>query len=858
MPTPGSTSPSPNPSKPAFIIGVTGNTDPVGYRAADTLAEEPPAIQAVRRKIRAVLQWVRYVPPKEGSSLPSGWLDPEKGEFDPMASGLVSLSPRMEGARADQCFWNSLGLQETPIVVLSSLAPGIDTLFAEEALAYARESGANVIVRVPLPFPLRSDDGTRDVYRVCSSFFGSDSRMPDAAKQARLDALLERVRAQPGFCEERDLFPVALDKSLGGHAESDLTATDATGGNSRKLRYRAAGEYIAAQSDLLVAIYDVAWDKAQHQDPNDRYHAGTAAIVEAKRSGLSYRLLAGSNSFAWADNGPVLEIPIHRAKNGWHPNASQPCTHPLRVLHPYDLKPAPQSRDFDGKWLQNGAALFRRTLRYQEEINRLPVRADRERLAALEALVGPAEKSSADKIAAQEKRLREVLQEPGRDFAETVAHLAMLRRRVADQSNEIDASRDLLLWRMLILIAVAALCIGAFEHWHREPEEGAPQAAGSHATESPGDDPEPPPATEKAPPPWLTSGVYSWTRVGLLAAGFCAMLVSALLYYRHLKQDKERRRFDARAIAEGLRVQYYWCLSGTGRSVAADYMQRQRGELDWIRYVVSAVAFPVERWRRAFMALAPDERAELLEITHVRWVREQEAYYREKACVLHRYRQGCHERGWGFIGAGVISILGLLLAESPRLASYLLLHWPIFGGLLLVVGLLMLLPEIGAWTPDEACTEAEEEEHTLAGGTIFSWLFLRRVEWALALVFAGLVIGLPHAVQLTPFPLPDWHDCWIILTVAALLVGGLSFAWAERKLYSERLRRYRAMGGVFACADRRLEKLLKQLRHGEAASESTLEEIQGLLHALGCEQLDENAEWLIQHRARPLEPFMAS
>jgi hypothetical protein len=34
-------------------------------------------------------------------------------------------------------------------------------------------------------------------------------------------------------------------------------------------------------------------------------------------------------------------------------------------------------------------------------------------------------------------------------------------------------------------------------------------------------------------------------------------------------------------------------------------------------------------------------------------------------------------------------------------------------------------------------------------------------------------------------------------------------------------------------------------------------EVQDILYQVGCEALSENAEWLILHRARPLELFMA-
>ncbi len=77
------------------------------------------------------------------------------------------------------------------------------------------------------------------------------------------------------------------------------------------------------------------------------------------------------------------------------------------------------------------------------------------------------------------------------------------------------------------------------------------------------------------------------------------------------------------------------------------------------------------------------------------------------------------------------------------------------------------------------------------------------------------------------------------------------------------------MTELFQCADTRLEKLLERLKacpgqdppSGQFPPNSdtgrVLHEVVDLLYNLGCEALDENAEWLILHRAKPLEPMLA-
>jgi hypothetical protein len=65
---------------------------------------------------------------------------------------------------------------------------------------------------------------------------------------------------------------------------------------------------------------------------------------------------------------------------------------------------------------------------------------------------------------------------------------------------------------------------------------------------------------------------------------------------------------------------------------------------------------------------------------------------------------------------------------------------------------------------------------------------------------------------------------------------------------------------LFNSSQLRLERALTRLETetvGSAEYRKLLGEIQDFLYALGKEALDENAEWLILHRARPLEPVMA-
>ena len=57
----------------------------------------------------------------------------------------------------------------------------------------------------------------------------------------------------------------------------------------------------------------------------------------------------------------------------------------------------------------------------------------------------------------------------------------------------------------------------------------------------------------------------------------------AALFLWHRRFDAQGRYLDYRALAEALRVQFYWRLGGLGDSAAASYLRKQLDELRWIR-----------------------------------------------------------------------------------------------------------------------------------------------------------------------------------------------------------------------------------------------------------------------------------
>lgn len=89
-------------------------------------------------------------------------------------------------------------------------------------------------------------------------------------------------------------------------------------------------------------------------------------------------------------------------------------------------------------------------------------------------------------------------------------------------------------------------------------------------------------------------------------------------------------------------------------------------------------------------------------------------------------------------------------------------------------------------------------------------------------------------------------------------------AWTERNFHTEEHRSFSSMRMLYHSANLKLQDILNQMDPLKDDPnlraldwERLRSEAQDILYHLGCEHLSENADWLIYHRARPLEPFMA-
>lgn len=260
-----------------------------------------------------------------------------------------------------------------------------------------------------------------------------------------------------------------------------------------------------------------------------------------------------------------------------------------------------------------------------------------------------------------------------------------------------------------------------------------------------------------------------WALIGFL---FCSAFTALWVHRRAERAEYQARHLDYRALAEALRVQFYWCATGLTEPVVETFLRKQHSELEWIRsalrtWHVLATAAPVNG------SAPPGSLAPVRQILH-HWIGDQRAYFVRRA----RLEQQRVDRD-----ARVVSwMLGLAAA----------------GTLLLGVGLTVAV--IG---------------HSQT-----------------AAAMRGLLAS--QAI----------HHGWLT-GIGMLGVGAaLLRAYGEQLARSEHARQYSRMSGLFDAAAREFTRLTEDTA-GEAH--------RSLVRQLGVEALEDNADWLILHRERPLE-----
>jgi len=237
-----------------------------------------------------------------------------------------------------------------------------------------------------------------------------------------------------------------------------------------------------------------------------------------------------------------------------------------------------------------------------------------------------------------------------------------------------------------------------------------------------------------------------------------AFLAGFLLYKIGQRRQWHRKHLDYRALAEGLRVQFYWSLAGVIDVLSAEFaydnfLQKQDVDLGWIRHVMRNVSLSRSRDQKP-----ADE--------WVDWVIEQ----------------------W----------VGDESSQTGQLSYY---H-------------------------HKQLEKARRFRRTTYLGKIALWMGV--------LIAVLLALG---GSDISDFQ----RDILLVLMGIFPLIAGIRDAYSHKKAEKELIKQYRFMRGILANARRLLD------------SSDDAEFRRRVLRALGNAALEEDAEWILMHRERPLE-----
>jgi hypothetical protein len=103
-----------------------------------------------------------------------------------------------------------------------------------------------------------------------------------------------------------------------------------------------------------------------------------------------------------------------------------------------------------------------------------------------------------------------------------------------------------------------------------------------------------------------------------------AIMVPSLVYLLAVGRGRWQGRYqDHRALAEGLRVQFFWAASGIPVAVSDNYLRHQTGTLGWIRLALRGPA--LDGLAAALAIRAPDP-----EFVQERWIKDQLEYFKRQ------------------------------------------------------------------------------------------------------------------------------------------------------------------------------------------------------------------------------------
>jgi hypothetical protein len=524
----------------------------------------------------------------------------------------------------------------TPLVVLTSLAQGADTLAAHAAL----ECGVHVRAALPMP---------RSAYRASSSFDDDDARN-------EFDKILDRPKVE--------LLELAMPESAGQPPDDWAVVANSKEpacADYRHLAYAVAGLYLVRHSDVLVALWD--GEQADETKPS-----GTAEHVALKLDGVPPQSLGevpGEPLGVYSERGPVvvLHTPRSDQRRAAHAAGVRDVRTPLRTQHDKDgllIAPAyqrtygnsngnvPLAKSVDDwpqrvwNWLGDECRRCRQLWSdavesWRETPHPETTISDAE-WGAREIAHHQARCQTVEQFNREIRALPESEKAGGSEWKTTaqffsvgerlwVQRIAQTRKAAGTLSGVLEKRIRRLQTTIFVLLFVSMLGFHLFGHLTSWPKE--------------------------ADHPHYNAD-YLWVAVLSVLAALVLGMVASI-------RNFDRRRLDYRALAEALRVRIWWCVAGVGKSVALAYPEQVRGEVGWIRQAVRNLSAPSsEEFREAFDRADAGVQRQRLESVRQGWIADQVKQHFKGHHRQHRKSNLLRRGGMAVAGAGWIGMAVLL------------------------------------------------------------------------------------------------------------------------------------------------------------------------------------------------------
>lgn len=136
-----------------------------------------------------------------------------------------------------------------------------------------------------------------------------------------------------------------------------------------------------------------------------------------------------------------------------------------------------------------------------------------------------------------------------------------------------------------------------------------------------------------------------------------------------------------------------------------------------------------------------------------------------------------------------------------------------------------------------------EQETTIVRGLL---KLSGAISMALAPVLSIQVVSTPESPAFLQWfaPSDSAHAALMVVIPTLAVAAGLLIGYGKQLARSEHARRFERMADLFQAGERELRALRANGRH---------DDVTNLVRQLGLEALEENGDWLILHRDRPLE-----